>query len=94
MKLFDCVAIFLLACLATLCGVADAGSVQLTAQAIATGGGRSASPGGCRRLEATIGEPVAGRASGGSFVVIAGFQGRVGALPRDSIFHDGFQECQ
>ena len=75
-------------------GVGHAGGLQITAQGIAAGGGTSASDGGCRRLVATLGEPVGGRSSGGAYTVIAGFQAGLGTSSRDSIFHDGFQECQ
>lgn len=75
-------------------GAAYAGGLQIVAHAIVPGGGNSASPGGCRRLEATFGEAVAGRASGGSYTVTAGFQANPSTHPRDSIFRNGFQECQ
>ncbi len=75
-------------------GAAHAGALQITAQGIAPGGGRIESAGGCRRLEATFGEPVAGRSSGGAYAIVAGFQAGLAAGARDSIFHNGFQECQ
>ncbi len=73
---------------------AQAGSMQVTAQAISSGGGRSASAGGCRRLEATLGEPVIGHASGGPYTLVSGFQAGISAGPRDSVFNDGFEECK
>ncbi|MCR6700787.1 MAG: hypothetical protein NVV68_06420 [Dokdonella sp.] len=72
----------------------QAGSQQITAQAIVSGGGVSRSGGGCLALHSTLGEPVAGRASGGDYAVTAGFTAATAATPRDAIFHDGFQECQ
>ena len=74
-------------------GVADAGDLAITAHGLAPGGGQVASAGGCRRLSATFGEPVAGRASGGSFVIVAGYQAATLPGKGDAIFHDGFQEC-
>lgn len=68
-------------------------AAQGMAQGITAGGGTSASSGGCRRLVATLGEPVGGRSSGGAYTVIAGFQAGLGTSSRDSIFQDGFQEC-
>lgn len=72
---------------------AEAGSQQITAQAIVSGGGVSRSAAGCLALHSTLGEPVAGRASGGDYAVTAGFTAATAATPRDAIFHDGFQEC-
>lgn len=83
-----------LACVAFAWGAAHAGALQITAQGIAPGGGRTESAGGCRRVEATFGEPAAGRSSGGAYAIIAGFQAGLAAGARDSIFHNGFQECQ
>lgn len=79
---------------AVVSGTAYAGGLQIIAHALAPGGGSSASPGGCRRLEATFGEPVAGRSSGGAYTVVAGFQAGANVHGRDSIFRNGFQECQ
>lgn len=75
-------------------GVAQAGSMQVTAQVISSGGGSSASAGACRRLHATLGEPVIGHSSGGSYSLVAGFQAGISAGPRDSVFNDGFEECK
>lgn len=80
------------ACLLLL--AVEAGGQQITAQAIVSGGGVSRSAGGCRVLSASFGEAVVGRASGGDYVVTAGFTAATAATPRDAIFHDGFQECQ
>lgn len=74
--------------------LAQAGGLQVTAQVISSGGGSSESAGGCRRLEATLGEPVSGPSSGGPYTLVAGFQASISAGPRDSIFNDGFQECE
>jgi len=81
----------IVACMAISWGVVYAGGFQITAHSVSPGGG--ASSGGCRRLEATLGEPVNGSSAGSSFVVVAGFQARIAAYERDSIFNDGFQEC-
>lgn len=75
-------------------GAAHAGGLQITAQGIVSGGGSAESSGGCRRLDATFGEAVVGRASGGNFTVVAGFQAVVAGSARDSIFRNGFQGCQ
>ena len=81
----------IVACMATSWGVVYAGGFQITAHSVSAGGGTSS--GGCRRLEATLGEPVNGSLVGGSFVIVAGFQAHIAAYERDSIFNDGFQEC-
>ena len=78
----------------TTLGAVQAGGFQLTEHSVSAGGGDSATVDGCRRMQATFGEPVNGRLAGGDFVVVAGFQARVGTYSRDSIFNDGFQECQ
>lgn len=79
---------------AALLLAAEAGGQQITAQAIVSGGGVSRSAGGCLALRSTLGEAIAGRASGGDYVVTAGFTAATAATPPDAIFHDGFQECQ
>ena len=83
-----------LAATALAWGNVHAGGFAITSHAIVPGGGSSVSAGGCRQLSATFGEPVAGRASGGSFVIVAGYQAATPPGARDAIFHDGFQECQ
>jgi len=80
----------IVACMATSWGVVYAGGFQITAHSVSPGGG--ASSGGCRRLEATLGEPANGRSAAGGFVLVAGFQAHIAAYERDSIFNDGFQE--
>lgn len=72
---------------------ADAGSQQITAHVIASGGGVSRSAGGCRVLEASLGEAVGGRSSGGGYTVTAGFLAATGGVRRDAIFNNGFQGC-
>lgn len=79
---------------AFMAGAASAGGPQITAHAMVAGGGSSASPGGCRRLEATFGEPVGGRSSGGAYSLTTGFQAGADTRSRDSIFRNGFQKCQ
>ncbi|TAH45839.1 MAG: hypothetical protein EYC71_05700 [Gammaproteobacteria bacterium] len=94
MKFTTVSGVVVLLCMSAALGVVQAGGFQLAEHSISPGGGAIASADGCRRMQATLGEPVNGRLTGGDFVVVAGFQARVGAYPRDSIFNDGFQECQ
>ena len=94
MRRSEIMGIALLAGVAVAWGVAHAGGLQLTAQGIAPGGGSIESPGGCRRIDATFGEAVVGRSSGGTYAIVAGLQAGLAAGGRDSIFHNGFQECQ
>jgi hypothetical protein len=68
-----------------------ASSQTMEGSVIAGGGGRSASSGNCFRLDATIGQPLAGVASGGSFTLVSGFL--PGRGDTDSIFHHGFEVC-
>ncbi len=93
MKQRASVAFAIVAGIATSWGVVHAGGFQITAHGISPGGGRSASAGGCRQLEATFGEPANGRSAGGGYVLAAGFRERVATYRSDSIFNDGFQEC-
>ena len=60
---------------------------------IAAGGGRSQTPGGCRVLNGSLGEPAAGRSSGGAFAVTAGFRAGRGSTNDDALFNAGFEEC-
>lgn len=87
------IGVMMLATAGLAAGVAGAGGFSITAHGLAPGGGTSVSSGGCRRLSATFGEPVAGRASGGTFVVTAGFQASATGVARDSLFNNGFEEC-
>lgn len=66
---------------------------QISSHVIAAGGGTSYSAGGCRVLESTLGQPVIGTASGGSFTVQSGYWAGPGRQQRDSIFFADFQEC-
>lgn len=66
----------------------------LTGHVVAGGGGRSLSPAGCYRLDATLGEPAAGRQSGAGFAVEAGYWAGPGARRSDALFNHGFEECQ
>ena len=68
--------------------------ITLDAQVVAGGGGTSTSAGGCIGLNATLGESVAGVASGGGFSVAAGYWARVQPGSRDSLFNSGFEGCQ
>ena len=82
---------------ATLFCIATLSCMTVSLGAVQAGGGPLVilyTRDGCRRMQATFGESVNGRLAGGDFVVVAGFQARVGTYSRDSIFNDGFQECQ
>lgn len=68
-----------------------AGSQTLTGSVIAGGGGRSASAGRCFRLDATVAQPLASVANGGTFTVTSGFL--PGRGDRDSVFSYGFEVC-
>ncbi len=61
-------------------------------QRVIAGGGESHARSACFDLAATLAEPVAGRSSGGDFVLVAGFLGE--AVSRDSIFRSSFEVCQ
>ena len=68
------------------------GQPVLVSQHVIAGGGvtRAASP--CFLLDATVAEPVAGRATGGGYALDAGFL----AMPvaGDRLFRNGFEDCQ
>ncbi|GMV31492.1 MAG: hypothetical protein AMXMBFR59_36170 [Rhodanobacteraceae bacterium] len=83
------------ACLLLLAsGLPQAGAQSvLKAQLIVSGGGRLVSAGGCLGARTSFGETAAGRSSGGSFVLTAGFQAGPGRLARDAIFTTGFEGC-
>lgn len=82
---------FLLLALAVL--AAPVLAQQISSHLIAAGGGISRSPGGCRVLEGSIGQPAAGTASGGEFTLRAGYWVGPGSQRRDSVFSAGFEEC-
>jgi hypothetical protein len=73
------------------CGIAAA---QVVSHVIAGGGGISHSAGACRTLEGSIGEAAPGMSSGGAFSVHAGYWAGPGGAHRDSLFRNGFEECQ
>ena len=66
---------------------------QISSHLIAAGGGISRSPGGCRVLEGSIGQPATGTASTGEFTLRAGYWAGPGSQRRDSVFSAGFEEC-
>jgi hypothetical protein len=66
---------------------------QISSHVIAAGGGTSRSPGGCRVLEGSVGEPAVGLASGGAFALQAGYWAGPGSQRRDSVFSGDFEEC-
>lgn len=75
-------------------GAAPGGDgVALRGAVIAGGGGSSRSAQECFALQATVAESAAGVSAAGEFVLRAGFWAGVGALRRDSLFHDHFEEC-
>jgi hypothetical protein len=80
-------AILLLATLPASAQIAISGSV------LAGGGGRSESAGHCFRVDGTLGQPVAGAISAGTFAITAGYWARVDGQGRDSLFNTGFEEC-
>ncbi len=83
-----------IAALALLAGCGLAAAQQIVAHVIAGGGGISHSAGGCRTLEASIGETAAGVSSGAAFTIRAGYWAGAGSAARDSIFRSGLEECQ
>ena len=68
------------------------GGPVLVSQHVIAGGGvtRAASP--CFLLDATVAEPVAGRATGAGYALDAGFL----AMPAtgERLFRNGFEDCQ
>lgn len=66
---------------------------QISSHVIAAGGGTSRSPGGCRVLEGSLGQPAIGTASGGGFTLQAGYWAGPGSQRRDSVFSGDFEEC-
>ena len=82
---------FVLLALAVL--AAPALAQQISSHLIAAGGGSSRSPGGCRVLEGSIGQPAVGNASGAGFTLRAGYWAGPGSQRRDSVFSAGFEEC-
>ena len=77
--------------LAVAVAVGKAAAQIVTASVIASGGGTSASPGQCFKLNATLGQPTAGTSAGGTFILDGGFL--PGNSDQDSIFNQGFEEC-
>jgi hypothetical protein len=82
-----------LALLAAAVLAAPAPAQQISSHVIASGGGASASPGGCLLLEGSMGQPAVGTASGGVYTVRAGYWAGPGSQRRDSIFSGDFEEC-
>lgn len=82
--------------LALLAAVVLAGPAlaqQISSHVIAAGGGTSRSPGGCRVLEGSVGQPAVGTANGGGFTLKAGYWAGPGSQRRDSVFSGDFEEC-
>ena len=77
-----------------LATAAHGGGLAINASLIAAGGGRSESSGGCLAVDASIGQDTVGRSQGGPFSVSAGFRLALVGRPADSLFNNGFQECQ
>jgi hypothetical protein len=81
--------------LALIALMAFPAAAQITVElnAIAGGGGRSASAGGCLVLVGTLGQTVAGSASAGNFSLCAGYWCGLDSGSRDTLFNTGFEEC-
>jgi len=67
--------------------------IALDTHVIAGGGGHSVSAGGCLGLDGTLGQPVAGTASGGIYAIHSGFWAGAAAVRTDSLFNTGFEGC-
>ena len=73
---------------------AHAGSApSLSASVIAGGGGSSQTPGACLKLDATIGQGLAGTSSGANFELRSGYWAVLGSTGDDSLFNNDFEEC-
>jgi hypothetical protein len=73
---------------------ASAAEFAIEASVISAGGGHSQSTGGCLAIDASIGQDTAGTSGGGAFAMRSGFWAALADRPTDSLFNDGFQECQ
>jgi hypothetical protein len=67
--------------------------IMMSGSVLAGGGGRSTSAGGCLQINATLGQPLAGAISGGTFAITTGYWAMVDSRSRDSLFNTGFEEC-
>jgi hypothetical protein len=72
---------------------AAADTFVLRGGVIASGGGTARSADDCYRLDDSFGEAVNGAAQGSEFELRTGYWASFGARGRDSVFHNGFQEC-
>lgn len=88
-----CARRFRLSLLAAVVLAGPALAQQISSHVIAAGGGTSRSPGGCRVLEGSLGQPALGTASGGAFTLRAGYWAGPGSQRRDSVFSGDFEEC-
>jgi hypothetical protein len=68
-----------------------ASAQSVTGWVIGSGGGSSVSAGGCLKMNATFGQPVAGSSSGGNFTLKTGYW--AGRGDPDSIFRNGLEVC-
>ena len=57
------------------------------------GSGVSSVTTACYALSSTTGEAITDTSSAGRFRLYSGFWGAGPATPRNSIFHDGFEDC-
>lgn len=82
----------------TLVSAANAGSGGYTLRnaTVASGGGSTSN--GCLNLSSTVGEPVSGVVSNGTYTLTSGFQATVAAgsqvIIADRIFQNGFDSQQ
>jgi hypothetical protein len=82
-----------IAMLATSGSASSAGSGYSLQSHVIASGGVSAAHSACFDLSATIGEPTAGSAAGGTFSMVSGFWAARVARP-DSVFRSSFEGCQ
>lgn len=74
--------------------LAQAGStVTISTSLIAGGGGFSQSPGACLKLDSSIGQAVAGTASGSNFELRSGYWPGQAGSQGDFLFTNSFEEC-
>ena len=62
-------------------------------QSTTAGSGVSSVTTACDALSSTTGEAITDTSSAGRFRLYSGFWGAGPATPRNSIFHDGFEDC-
>lgn len=85
---------FALTVLLVLMALPASAQIALSGSVTAGGGGHARSAGGCLAIDGTLGESMAGSASGGGFALTSGYWARIDPHSRDSLFNAGFEECQ